>query len=160
MKVWVVAAIVVSSVAASAAPGSAAPCRAGVRQVNGVLSRVFCGPAKAAVKLGGKTLTYAGGACERTPAYFDVNIGIATLGQTTKPKPDYFGVLVGRAPGSSGPPAAKDGTYRRGVTVAAVSGGKGVAFVNAAVTLKGNRTRGTFTARTITGASVSGSFSC
>ncbi len=156
-----VAASAGAAATAGAAPGREA-CTPGTRNVNGVLSRVFCGPAKATAKVGGKTLAFRNGVCERRAAYWDVNIGIVTLGQTSKPKPDYFGITVGRFPGAGGgvPAAGKDGVYKTGVVLALVSGGKGLAVVRATVTLQGGRTRGTFTGRTLTGALVSGSFRC
>ncbi len=161
LAVGAAAAALVAGATASATPARHA-CTPGVRNVNGVLSRVFCGPARASVKLGGRTLVFTNGACERTARYFDVNIGIVTLGQTSKPRPAYFGIVVGRVPGAPpGVPAAgKDGVYTAGVTLALVSGGRGVLTVRPTVTLKSGRTRGTFAAKTAAGAAVSGSFSC
>jgi hypothetical protein len=67
-------------------------------------------------------LTYAGGSCEKTSKYLSVNIGTVVLGQTTKPKPNYFGLDVGQVPGSTVKPAPKDGIHT-GVVLALVHGG-------------------------------------
>src|SRR5579884_1768762 len=103
----------VAALAASAghAATERAACTPGTRTVGGVQERVFCGPAKATVTVGGKTLRFAGGSCERTPAYVSVNIGTVVLGPTGRPKPDYFGLDVGAYPGGNGKPAGHDGTF-------------------------------------------------
>jgi hypothetical protein len=128
-------------------------------QIKGVSARVFCGPASATVKVGGKTVTLKGGSCDRTPQYVSVNIGTVVLG-TLANKPDYFGLEVGRILGA-GTPAPRDGSYK-GSVVALEYGGKGYAIradqIN--VTLTGNRSNGTFNATLLLGGTISGSFSC
>jgi hypothetical protein len=100
----------VVTVTALAAPGAVA-CTAGVHPYGGANARTFCGPAKATVVIAGKTIHFAGGNCERGPAYLSLNIGTVVLGTSTKPKPEYFGLLVGRAPIVGGTPATHDGTF-------------------------------------------------
>jgi hypothetical protein len=118
---------------------------------------VFCGPAKAIVKLGSKTFTFANGECDHETQYVSVNIGTVMLGAATK-KPNYFGLDVGRV-GGSGSPAKKDGTFKASI-LSFDYGGKGNIAGNIVVTLTANRTRGTFTAEAFTGGTIRGSFSC
>jgi hypothetical protein len=156
-------AVVAAALTAASSNGAVASFAPGVKSVGGVSARVFCGSAKATVRYHGQTWTFAQGACERLPAYFDVNVGTVVLGQTSKKRPDYFGLTVGKYPGSTGKAAAKDGTYVGGV-LAVVHAGKGL-VVDARtvkVTLTKGRTRGTFTAKAILSDSgtVSGSFGC
>ncbi len=154
-----------ASIAAVAAPAASSrtSCTPGVVSFGGVQARVFCGPAKATIHVGGKTLSFAGGNCERTSKYVSVNIGTVVLGQTTKKKPDYFGLDVGRIPGSTNKPAAKDGAYTGGA-VAIVPGGKSYAVRGDSVkiTLSGNRSKGTIAGMLIFGGpgAVTGTFSC
>ena len=138
-------------------------CTPGVKNVGGVTVRTFCGPAKATVKFGSKTLHYSGGSCTKTSKYVAVNIGTVVLGQTTKAKPDYFGLDVGQVPGSTAKPAPKDGTYTN-VVLALVYGGKAyfVSTTGTKVTLSDNRSKGTISGTAGFGATgkVTGSFSC
>jgi hypothetical protein len=151
------AAIVAASVGAGSA---AAACSAGVHPYGGVTARTFCGPAKATVTVGGKTFAFSGGSCERGAAYLTVNIGTVVLGTTSKPKPEYFGLTVGKVPMLGGVPAKTDGTYTPQALTAAHAG-KGYAILSAKVTLKGNRSKGTFTGTVFgTSGKVTGSFGC
>ena len=82
------------------------------------------------------------------------------LGTTTKPKPEYFGLLVGKAPILGGTPAAHDGTFKA-QAVSAHHAGKGYALISATVTLSHSRSRGTFTGKVFgSNASVHGTFRC
>jgi hypothetical protein len=144
----------------SAAPAS---CKAGVTTYGGASARVFCGPAKATVHYGSTVLKLSDGDCEKTSKYFNVNIGTVVLGTSKKPKPDYFGLVVGQYLGS-GKPAPHDGTYPGGA-VGIEYGGKGylVRGDTVKVTLAGNRSRGTFTGDSLfvsPPVKVTGSFSC
>jgi hypothetical protein len=144
---------------ALATPGIAS-CTAGVHSYGGTNARTFCGPATAILVVGGKTIHFSGGDCERGPAYVSVNIGTVVLGTSTKPKPDYFGLLVGKAPIVGGTAAAHDGTYKP-QALAADHAGKGYAILQSTVKLMGGRTRGTFTGKVLgTNAGVHGSFRC
>ena len=148
--------------AASTATALRAGCSPGVITFGGVQARLFCGAAKATVKIGGKTLSFKGGSCERTSKYLTVNIGTVVLGTTTKKKPDYFGLDVGAYPGSTAKPAGHDGGYTGGV-LAVVSGGKSYLLRGdtAKFTLSGGRTKGTFSAAGLLGSgAATGSFSC
>ena len=148
--------------ASSTATASRTGCTPGVISFGGVQARVFCGAAKATVKVGGKTLSFKGGSCERTSKYLTVNVGTVVLGTTTKKKPDYFGLDVGAYPGSTGKPAGHDGSFTGGV-LAVVSGGKSYLLRGdtAKFTLSGGRTKGTFSAAGLLGSgAASGSFSC
>lgn len=127
--------------------------------VNGVPARAFCGTAQASVTVGGKKATFQNGLCSKTDQYVTINIGTVMLGQA-KSKPNYFGLNIGKVFGS-GQAAAHDGSYK-GAALAVNFAGKGYA-VNAGtirVILAGNRTKGTFTGKLLTGGAVSGSFSC
>jgi hypothetical protein len=53
-------AVVAVAVFASTAAGRTSGCVAGVKKINGVSARTFCGPAKASVKLNGKTISLQG----------------------------------------------------------------------------------------------------
>jgi hypothetical protein len=150
--------------AGSVASGAPASCTPGVTKVNGQNARVFCGPAKATVHYGSKVFTFSQGDCEKTSQYVAVNIGTVVLGTTTKPKPNYFGLVVGKVLGSSDKPASHDGTYTGGV-LALDYGGKGYLTRGDTmkITLAGGRSRGTFTAQTLFAnppVKVTGSFSC
>lgn len=161
--IWLLGAVVVAAwFATSAATASRMGCTAGVVSFGGVQARVFCGAAKATVKIGGKTLSFKGGNCERTSKYLTVNVGTVVLGTTTKKKPDYFGLDVGAYPGSTAKPAGHDGSYTGGV-LAIVSGGKSYLLRGdtAKFTLSGGRTKGTFSAAGLLGSgAATGSFSC
>src|ERR1700759_4545172 len=83
--VALLAAALVAPAAVAAAPASRAlsACTAGMTTGGGAQARVFCGPAKATVQIGGKTLTFKGGSCERTSTYVALNIGTVVLGSTS-----------------------------------------------------------------------------
>ena len=151
-------AVLAATQGASARPAS---CKAGVINFGGVQARVFCGPAKATVKTGGKTLKFSQGSCDKTSTYFNINVGTVVLGTPNKPKPNYFGVVVGKTFGTTAPPAGKDGTYKNGV-IAVVYASKGYAIradMNT-ITLAKGRSKGSFKAVTLGGKTVTGTFSC
>lgn len=157
--------VIVVAVAAAAGlageGGAAAACSPGVHPFGTVTARTFCGPARATIVVGGKTIRIAGGgSCERGAAYVAVNIGTVVLGATTRSKPEYFGLVVGKAPMVGGTPARTDGTYVA-KALTANHAGKGYAILGATVMLQGNRTRGTFSGTTFgSGTRITGSFSC
>jgi hypothetical protein len=175
-RIWTVAALTAGLLVAAAALTGAAfgraggsadaqvraasACTAGMTKFAGVSARVFCGPATATVHDGSKAFTIKGGNCERTAQAIAVNIGEVVLGAVNKPKPEYFGFVLGRSPAATGPAAAHDGTYHSAV-VAVVHAGKSYPLrANATAILKGGRSRGTFTATGLLGGTVSGSFTC
>lgn len=158
----------VAAVAATAAAlawtgagaATSAGCKAGMTTYNGASARAFCGPATATVHAGGKTFTIRQGSCDKGAKYVSVNIGEIVLGKTSKPKPEYFGLNIGKIPYLGGAPASHDGTYHSGV-VAVVHAGKGYGLrAQARVTLTNGRSRGTFSATVLTGGVVTGSFRC
>ena len=151
-----------AALGAGAGSGASAACKAGVTKVNSIDARAFCGPAKATVHYGTKLFTYTQGDCENSSKDVVVNIGTVMLGLTTRPKPNYFGLLVGTSAG--GKAAARDGTYTGGV-LALVYGGKGyvVRTTSLKIAIAGGRTRGTFTGVTRFDnppSKVTGSFHC
>jgi hypothetical protein len=138
-------------------------CSAGVRTVGGVTERTFCGPAAVSVSVNGKRYKLSQGSCVATSTYITVNIGVWTT-QRTGRKPNYFGLDVGAVPGTSSPPARKDGTYKAGITLAFNYGGGSYAVDSlvspATATLQADRTRGTVTGKTITGQRLTATFHC
>lgn len=136
-------------------------CTEGMTTVNGIAARVFCGPATASATIDGKAAKFKQGMCAKTSKYFSLNIGTVVLGVSKKPKPDYFGLTVGRVPGDTTSPAAgHDGTYAKGIVLALDYKGTGYAVTKATVKLSANRTTGTFSGTTLLNQSVKGSFHC
>jgi len=148
--------------AASGAPARNA-CTAGESTIGGVKYETFCGPAKASVKTGGKTLTFTNGACVTTSSYFTINVGATQLLATGKPVKAYFGLDVGKVPGGEefgGRAAGGDGTYAN-VPVSFVSStGTKYLALGATVKLTNGRKDGSFSGKLLTGGSASGTFSC
>lgn len=164
----VIAALAVAtavSAGAAAAPTRVA-CTPGSSTIGGKSAMTFCGPAKATVKVGGKTYSFKDGACVKTSKYLNINIGTVVFG-VAKQKQSYFSVLIGQYPGANpGTKAApKDGTYGGGLVVVRY---QGKAWdlngfdKDVKVTLKKNRSAGTFTGSThfTPRIKVTGSFSC
>jgi hypothetical protein len=135
--------------AAFAAPRHAAACTPGMKKIDGVPARTFCGPARATVRINRKTVLYTGGRCEKSPAGWSINIGTVVLG-AVKTRPEYFGITVAATPGS-----------HANAAVAVNHAGQGLAVTGNTVTLRPGLKSGTFTG-SVFGASspVSGSFSC
>jgi len=154
-------ALVSASVAASAS--ARAGCTAGESTIGGVKYETFCGPAKATVKTGGKTLSFSNGACVMTGSYFTINVGATQLLATAKPVKPYFGLDVGKVPGGAefgGRAAGGDGTYGN-VPVSFVSN-SGVKYLvlGATVKLTNGRKAGSFSGKLLAGGTASGTFSC
>jgi hypothetical protein len=147
-------------VGSESAAGAERACTPGVREVNGTLSRVFCGPARANVVLAGKKLAFVNGECVRTGSYFTINVGTTSLGLSKRP-PNYFGITVGRTPLTpSSKKAAKDGAYT-GALITFVWRGKGYTVDNGAkLVLKNGRRAGSFTGTVSSRQQVSGTFGC
>jgi hypothetical protein len=53
----------------------ALPCKPGLTKINGQTARVFCGPARATLHVGGQTLHFSRGSCGTKDGVFTVNIG-------------------------------------------------------------------------------------
>lgn len=142
-----------------AAPAAAA-CKPGTHKFGGTQAQTFCGPARASLTMAGKHVSFKQGSCKRTSDYFTINIGTIVLGDTTKKRPAYFGITVGKTVGG-GSPANHDGTYTKDLTISFVTGGHSYALIHATLTLAGHRTKGTFTGGLLAGGGdVSGSFHC
>jgi hypothetical protein len=135
-------------------------CKPGVHTFSGsTKARTFCGPARATLVVGGTTFKFKGGNCQRGKKYLTINIGTVVLGSTSKPRPEYFGITVGKTQ-AGGTPAPKDGTYDDAV-IAVVHKHKGYSIGNSSVTLQGGRTKGTLTGQLAgSGDAVTGSFRC
>jgi hypothetical protein len=138
-------------------------CTAGVRTVGGTTERTFCGSAAVTVAVNGKMYKLSQGSCVATSTYLAVNIGVWSA-QRTGRKPNYFGLDVGAVPGTSSPPATKDGTYKAGINLAFNYGGQSYAVDSlispATATLQAGRTRGTVKGKTITGQQLTATFHC
>jgi hypothetical protein len=164
----VLAALGLSGTVVAAAPAARAGCTPGPFSSNGSSGVVFCGPAKATAKVGGKTYTLSNGTCARTSKYLYLNLGTEVL-SGPKQKYSYFGLLVGAYPGAaSGTKASpKDGTYAGGLVTIRWKGKtayilNGAGDKNVKITLKNGRTAGTFSGTTFLAPhlKVKGSFTC
>lgn len=145
---------------ATAGGTAAGACKPGATTVGGARALNFCGPAKATALAGGQKLQFAQGSCEKRANYVRVDIGMRILGTTTQPKPDYFQLVIGATPGSGEKPVSKDGTYPRAVISVIKGGTEYLADSLGKVTLKANRSKGSFTAKDAAGKLVTGSFTC
>ena len=135
------------------ASGSNAGCTAGVKTVGGATVRTFCGPAKATVKIGGKTLHFSGGQCEKLSGFYTVNIGAITL-PPAKPKHMYFGFTTTKKRG---------GTYKifGDVTLGWETPGKRYSLGKGSVKIASSMKRGTFSGtELLSSQKASGSWSC
>jgi hypothetical protein len=144
--------------ASAAAAHSRAACTEGMSKINGVQVRTFCGPARATVAIGGRGYAFTQGSCTRTADYFSINIGATEIGASNPTKP-YFGIFVGRMPGTSLPRAGRDGVYANAVI--GFHSGAMRASVKGTLKLTNGRSKGTFTGSLILkSGAASGSFSC
>jgi len=113
--VGLVLALAVSARSGAAGQLRSEACTPGVKAIAGFQARVFCGPAKAAVIVNGKSVTFRNGVCERHSTYFLVNVGTVVTGVgKNRPKLPYFGLLMGRSPAYAEPAVTKPGTYHKG----------------------------------------------
>ena len=114
MKTAILAAAVAAcALAAGATPAAAQTCpHPGT--VNGVSVLIYCGPAKATVKMGSQTFTLKNGLCKKAAGNFYLSFGDVVT-QQTKHAPDSFLVIA---------TATKDGSYS-GTTVMATRSGHG-----------------------------------
>lgn len=143
------AAALALAASALAAPERASSCVAGVKKINGVSARTFCGPAKATVHINGKTVLYKGGECSKSSFGWSINIGTVVLGNLAK-KPQYFGIAA----------QSKAGTQTN-QTVAVVHAGKSLAVTGGTITLKAGLKSGTFSGKVFGAPTrVTGSFTC
>ncbi len=146
-------------------PGSAgdgvhqATCTPGIRKVEGVRLKVFCGPARARLRFQGRTYGFRNGSCRKTARSLTINVGVETLPHppsTEPPRTSWFGAFLA---------ASRDGTYHPGSSMFLFWSAPGLSFIFTAgdLHLTASRSRGTFSGlfygRGITG-SASGSFAC
>jgi hypothetical protein len=129
------------------APASRAACVPGPGTLGGASIQRFCGPAKALVRVGGKTYRFSGGACtvqegfkkgEKTIA---VNIGTLTLPPAT-PKTRYFGALI---------EGTKAGTYRNQAVSWELPGKRFGVLTNKVVVSSARSKKGSFTGKASSG---------
>ena len=87
----------------SPSAGTPAACDPGTRVVEGTTIYVYCGPARATVKVGGKTYRIFGGKCKRMreAKLYVVDVGIITVAGG-KPTARYLGIRSKRlTPGTT-----------------------------------------------------------
>jgi len=167
LVVFAACAFVAGLAATAAAAPTRAACTAGPFTKGGASGVVFCGPAKATAKVGGKSYTFTSGSCVRTSRYLYLNLGTEVL-SGPRGSYSYFGLLVGAYPGANpGTKAApKDGTYGGGLVTVRWKGKdsilNGAGDKTVKITLEKGRTRGTFSGTTFIEprVKVAGSFSC
>jgi hypothetical protein len=121
-------------------------CTPGVKTIGGSQARVFCGPAKATVHVGSKTIRFSGGECTKSGGGYVVNLGTFTT--VSGSKLPYFGLLISKP---------KPGKYARQALSFRSAGKSSSVFAN--VVLKSLR-GGTFAGNAFGGGHVTGSFSC
>jgi hypothetical protein len=145
-------AYLVAVAASSAAPlGGGSGCTPGVRTIGGGNARVFCGPAKATARIGGKTFRFVNGSCDRGSG-FTLNIGTIAVGSASS-RP-YFGLDV---------PGNHPGTYRTATTTVSFHTANrrfSVALDTPTVVLAAGLGAGAFSGRDLLGRSVRGTFTC
>jgi hypothetical protein len=155
------AALAVAAVGAGGGDaGRPAACKAGIHKLGGATVQTFCGPATARVAVGGRTFLFAQGNCVKSPTYVSVNIGTVVLGRTKGSQPNYFGLDIGRIPGSGAPPASKDGTYRKGTVLTLEYRGRSYDVLAGVAKLQGRRSHGTVAGQAFSGQRVTGTFHC
>lgn len=142
-----------AAASAVAAPAATTACKPGVHTLGKATYRVFCGPASATVKMGGRTHSFRNGTCLKVGVthVFAMSIGTLTISKG-KPRYSYLGITV--------PAANHDGIYKH-VAIAWSYGGKRYTLYNVTLRLAANRTRGTFSGRVVGRAGkATGSFRC
>lgn len=126
------------SVAACALALGASPAAARVCPYNGTVNGqsvlIYCGTAKATVKMGSQTFTLKNGQCKKAVGNFYLSFGDVVT-QQTKKAPDSFLVIA---------TASKDGTYS-GTTVMVTRSGHGWLADSAKLTLTHATKAGTVT---------------
>jgi hypothetical protein len=143
------AALATLGVAATSGSVSASPtaCSPGGKVQDGRYIQVFCGPARATLVLGSRSIRFKPGECRRTKDFTTVTLGTYTVGNP--PIARYLRIVGPR----------RDGTTRAGAVTWQVPGASdGIA--HAKLTLVAKSTRGSFTGRSQSGLSARGSFTC
>ncbi len=133
---------------------SKAACTPGPRTIRGVQVQVFCGPATATIRLGGRTIRIRQGQCgPNVSGYFSVRVGIFTF-IPSRSTYTWFAAYVAGDRGR---------TYRNQKVVFEYGGRHFQVWPNTVKLTAAPYTtpsRGTFAGRTDTGQTVSGSFTC
>ena len=138
----------------------AQPARRACASSTGVSEETFCGPATAKVQIGGKTLSFSQGNCVKTADYVSVNIGTVVLAQTARHQPNYFGLDIGKIPGSGSPPARKDGSYRSGTVLTLEYANKSYDVLSGVGDAQRRPLARHVRGKTVTGQSLTGTFNC
>jgi hypothetical protein len=138
--------------AATSSPAStnAKACTPGKRKIGNTTVRVYCGPARAAVRSAGRAFPIYRGSCRWKPArrLYVVDVGIETLGGGP-PKTRYLGIRT---------PSKRPGTYRDAAVVLQLKG-KRLVLGPLKVTL--TERGGSFSGQVLFGAgSARGSWTC
>jgi hypothetical protein len=135
--------------AGAATPKKASGCSSYKAGSNGVI-RTFCG-GKAVIKVtaGSGTTTIKGGTCGVSGGYFAVNAGVVIDSSFKGSKPNYFGL--------DAPPKAT--AFTNSILTYTINGTGGAVTKNTG-TVAASHKSGTFTGTDLTGAPVSGSFTC
>jgi hypothetical protein len=148
------------------AHSAAAPCKPGPKTVGSFYETIYCGPAKATLKVSSTTLNFSPGECVTTAKSVSVLIGTAVI--TTNPAdieklphPPLFSITVGRSGATpTAQPAPTDGTYTKATLVAIHGAANDYSDEMVTVTLTHNRTAGSFSGSAAFGKSLSGTFTC
>ena len=126
------------------------------KTIGGQVAKVFCGPATATVRIGGKTLRFEHGFCQVAGGAFAVNIGTLVVLKPTQSL-SYLGIVLTRGTGG--------GTWHA-IALAFRSGGKSYAGAKIRIRISSGLKSGTFSGIGATnplgtgGAPFAGSFSC
>ncbi len=135
----------------------AAGCQPGVHHLGPAVEHTYCGKASAQVTLLGHHATFKHGSCNKTSDYFRIRIG-TFVSNSALMHPAYFELVVGKS-SAGGTPAGHDGTFSGGAFRFVING-NGRTVDHASVTLKSNRTKGSFSGSLSGVGTVSGTFSC
>jgi hypothetical protein len=148
-----IAAFAAVLVAPSASSAAGTACVPGKTTVGGKAATRFCGPAKAVANVGAKKFVFSGGVCEKSAAYFTVNIGTIMNSKVANAKPGplpYFGIAL--------TPVGTGVHLRQALTW--IAGGKRYSVLGNQITLKKDLMSGTFKGRALGGQKVTGTFTC
>ena len=138
------------SVATGGGTGDCAPALTGGHvkyTLAGLEAWHFCGPATAAISLGSTTVQLTSGWCETNAAGYSVAIGTQLFGSPSPAQePDMLNILANPTTGSG--------------SIGGVVAHKHWLLIGQSVTFGAGKTSGTFTGSDISGAAVTGSFTC
>ena len=147
LRVAVGVAVLAAAATAGRVNAGALKCTAGGGVQDGRYVQVFCGPARASLKLGSRTIRFRPGECRRTKDFTTITLGTYTVGDP--PIAKYIRIVGPR----------RDGTTRAGAVTWQLPGASD-GIQRAKLTLAGKATRGSFAGRSESGISAQGSFTC